>query len=188
VPSIAKLMSLAFIQRANETAQYLAMSDANCLPALSECDLDAVDAEYPQPDAKLLALQASTSLVSVPKKEETDKTAATAAAAETTETTQATTAPPPPVQPDQSGKPAAEQNLPPVAPAKIPITINKSEQVVAEEDIFEDPTQPQPLEGRWAGAEAAYGNPQITLSQAVAAGTWNYFFLKDDRPTFAEKK
>ena len=40
-----------------------------------------------------------------------------------------------------------------------------------EADVFEDPTPPQALEGRLAGLEPIIGYPQMSLSEAVSAGT-----------------
>jgi hypothetical protein len=49
------------------------------------------------------------------------------------------------------------------------------QQTVPEEqddsDVLEDPTAPQPLEGRLAGLEPVIGSPQLTLGEAVGAGT-----------------
>ncbi len=36
VPSIAKLMTMGFIQRANETAEYIAKKEANALPSTAD--------------------------------------------------------------------------------------------------------------------------------------------------------
>lgn len=44
------------------------------------------------------------------------------------------------------------------------------EAAVDDAEYFEDPTPPQPLEGRLAGLEPLVGYPQMTLADAVAAG------------------
>lgn len=41
-------------------------------------------------------------------------------------------------------------------------------------EVFEDPTQPQPLEGRFAGLEAMFGNPQMTLAESISAGILDF--------------
>lgn len=68
--------------------------------------------------------------------------------------------PVPPQQDGESGSAQAEQ-------------ANAAHEEAApanDEEIFEDPTPPQALEGRLAGVEPLVGTPQMTLADAVAAG------------------
>merc|ERR1712050_122155 len=58
----------------------------------------------------------------------------------------------------------------PAAAASEPVHANNDE-ATDDNEIFEDPTPPQALEGRLSGLEPVIGTPQMTLGDAVAAGT-----------------
>ena len=47
---------------------------------------------------------------------------------------------------------------------------SNDEAATDDNNIFEDPTPPQALEGRLAGLEPQVGTPQMMLSDAVSAG------------------
>jgi len=132
VPSIAKLMTMGFIQRANETAEYIAKKenigdDANNIDGASEVS------EKPPVASVVQGIQ------------------------------------PPPavgsggVEPENSGGT-------PATAASEPVHANNDE-ATDDNDIFEDPTPPQALEGRLSGLEPVIGTPQMSLGDAVAAGT-----------------
>ena len=72
------------------------------------------------------------------------------------------------VQPPPGANVDTEGSVVPPAPAKS--THVNTEETTDENDIFEDPTPPQKLEGRLAGLEPVIGTPQMTLGDAVGAG------------------
>merc|ERR1719479_146521 len=124
---------MGFIQRANETAEYLAVKENN--PNLAADDPSAstnVQSEASQPPLDVIEKQQPTASVQVQ--------------------------PPPPVPEVETNSASSE-----------PVHINENEQ--DETDVFEDPTPPQALEGRLAGLDPVIGTPQMSLGDAVAAGT-----------------
>ena len=135
---------MGFIQRANETAEYLATNEKNTLGS-SEDNLNF-------PTGSEMANQQPISAVP----DEIEKKPPTAS-----------------VQVQAPSVPTVAPNAEEVNSASIS-TSEPVQQTVPEEqddsDVLEDPTAPQPLEGRLAGLEPVIGSPQMTLGEAVGAG------------------
>merc|ERR1712223_1998349 len=156
VPSIAKLMTMGFIQRANETAEYLA-TNAEKNPLGSPDD----DLNFPGGgNVSEMANQHQPIAAGIP--DEIEKKPPTASVQ-----VQA------PSVPTVAGPNAGGEEV--VNSASISTSGEPVQQTVPEEqddsDVLEDPTAPQPLEGRLAGLEPVIGSPQMTLGEAVGAGT-----------------
>ena len=142
-------MTMGFIQRANETAEYLATNEKNTLGS-SEDNLNF-------PAGSEMANQQPISAVP----DEIEKKPPTASVQ-----VQA------PSVPTVAGPNAGGEEV--VNSASISTSGEPVQQTVPEEqddsDVLEDPTAPQPLEGRLAGLEPVIGSPQMTLGEAVGAG------------------
>jgi len=166
VPSIAKLMTMGFIQRANETAEYLANQEIQ-----SSLNNSTADAEQD------LEIGVNNNNMTT-----------TGTAAETTNDKQPITAsvqsPAPPLSEVECPPP------PPTANSEQPQHPSSSTTVDDQEesqDVLEDPTPPQKLEGKLVGLEPIIGTPQTSLSEAVSAGTTHggLHFPRDHRFTFS---
>jgi len=132
VPSIAKLMTMGFIQRANETAEYIAKKETIGDDANNHDG--AVEVNDKPPVASVVQGIQPPSVVGNNG-----------------------------VEPENSGGRLA-------AAASETAHANNDE-ATDDNEIFEDPTPPQALEGRLSGLEPVIGTPQMTLGDAVAAGT-----------------
>jgi len=152
VPSIAKLMTMGFIQRANETAEYLATNaEKNTLGSPDD------NLNFPGGgNVSEMANQHQPIAAGIP--DEIEKKPPTAS-----------------VQVQAPSVPTVAPNAEEVNSASISTSGEPVQQTVPEEqddsDVLEDPTAPQPLEGRLAGLEPVIGSPQMTLGEAVGAGT-----------------
>lgn len=148
VPSITKLMTMGFIQRANETAEYI----ANGRNVVNSNDLEQQE-EPPN----------------------------------SSQNTEETTLPLPSasVQSPAPALPEAEAAASAAAHAEIEPDLQEEDKAM--QDVAVDPTPPQKLEGELAGLEPIYGTTQITLNEAIAAGTTHggLHFPKDNRLNFS---
>jgi len=156
VPSIAKLMTMGFIQRANETAEYLANQEIQS--SLNNSTADEQDLEG------------------------VNNNTTTTAAAEPTNDKQSITASVQSPAPPLSEVECATANSEPQHSSST--TVDDQEE---SQDILEDPTPPQKLEGKLAGLEPIIGTPQTSLGEAVSAGTTHggLHFPRDHRFTFS---
>ena len=143
VPSIAKLMTQAFIQRANETAEYIVNKEKHVVNS-NDLELEETNASQNQEEKPLPPTASVQS--PAPPLPEAEAAASVAANANSSESEQ-------------------------------------DDQDKASQDVLVDPTPPQKLEGELAGLEPIIGTPQITLNEAVSAGTTHggLHFPKDHR-------
>lgn len=174
VPSIAKLMTMGFIQRANETAEYLANQEIQS--SLNNSTADEQDLEVctfnhkPEKNIQTFVFQG------------VNNNTTTTAAAEPTNDKQSITASVQSPAPPLSEVECATANSEPQHSSST--TVDDQEE---SQDILEDPTPPQKLEGKLAGLEPIIGTPQTSLGEAVSAGTTHggLHFPRDHRFTFS---
>ena len=148
-------MTMGFIQRANETAEYLATNaEKNTLGSPDD------NLNFPGGgNVSEMANQHQPIAAGIP--DEIEKKPPTASVQ-----VQA------PSVPTVAGPNAGGEEV--VNSASISTSGEPVQQTVPEEqddsDVLEDPTAPHPLEGRLAGLEPVIGSPQMTLGEAVGAG------------------